>query len=77
MRGIYPQRLLERYKLPAEALELPPYDLLLAIGAKRGMLISGVEVDSERAAKTVVGEFRASKWGRISLERPPRPAAEQ
>ena len=77
VRGIYPQRLLERYKLPAEALELPPYDLLLAIGAKRGMLISGGEVDSERAAKTVVGEFRASKWGRISLERPPRPAAEQ
>ena len=77
VRGIYPQRLLERYKLPAEALELPPYDLLLAIGAKRGMLISGGEVDSERAAKTVVGEFRASKWGRISLERPPRLAAEQ
>ncbi len=72
VRGIYPQRLLERYKLPADAQELAPYDLLLAIGAKRGMLVSGGEVDAERAARTVVGEFRASKWGRLSLERPPQ-----
>ena len=76
VRTIYPQRLLERYKLDKNALDLPPYDLLLAIGAKRGMLVSGGEVDAERAARMLVGEFRASKWGRISLERPPRPAAQ-
>mgnify|MGYP000675912050 CR=1 FL=1 len=70
VRAIYPQRLMERYKLDEQALALPPYDLLQAIGAKRGMLISGGEVDTERAAKMLVGEFRASKWGRISLERP-------
>ena len=74
VRGIYPQQLLARYKLDAAALELPPYELLQAIGAKRGMLISGGEVDTERAAKMLVGEFRASKWGRISLERPPQRA---
>ena len=68
------QRLMERYKLDEQALALPPYDLLQAIGAKRGMLISGGEVDTERAAKMLVGEFRASKWGRISLERPPQRA---
>ena len=77
VRGIYPQRLLERYKLGQQALELPPYELLLAIGAKRGMLISGGEVDSERAARMLVGEFRASKWGRISLEQPPQPTPTQ
>ena len=66
--------LMERYKLDEQALALPPYDLLQAIGAKRGMLISGGEVDTERAAKMLVGEFRASKWGRISLERPPQRA---
>ena len=77
VRSIYPQRLLERYKLDEEALELQPYDLLLAIGAKRGMLVSGGEVDSERAARMLVGEFRASKWGRISLERPPQMAREE
>ena len=32
----------------------------------------------ERAAKMLVGEFRASKWGRLSLERPPhRDTAEE
>lgn len=42
------------------------------------MLISGGEVDTERAAKMLVGEFRASKWGRLSLERPPhRDTAEE
>ena len=74
VRAIYQQRLMERYKLDEQALALPPYDLLQAIGAKRGMLISGGEVDTERAAKMLVGEFRASKWGRISLERPPQRA---
>ena len=77
VRGIYPQQLLARYKLDESALDLPPYDLLQAIGAKRGMLISGGEVDTERAAKMLVGEFRASKWGRLSLERPPRRAVEE
>lgn len=78
VRGIYPEQLLARYKLDESALELPPYDLLQAIGAKRGMLISGGEVDTERAAKMLVGEFRASKWGRLSLERPPhRDTAEE
>ena len=51
--------------------------MLQAIGAKRGMLISGGEVDTERAAKMLVGEFRASKWGRLSLERPPQRGAVQ
>lgn len=74
VRQIYPEKLLARYKLGEEALQLSPYELLQAIGAKRGMLISGGEVDAERAAKMLVGEFRASKWGRISLERPPERA---
>ncbi len=72
VRALYPKQLLERYKLDETALVLPPYDLLQAVGRKRGMLVSGGEVDTERAARTVVGEFRASKWGRISLERPPQ-----
>src|SRR5699024_8962926 len=77
VRTIYPQQLLARYKLAPQSLELPPYELLQAIGAKRGMLVSGGEVDTERAAKMLVGEFRASKWGRLSLERPPQRMAQQ
>lgn len=75
VRAVYPQRLAKRYHLDAQALMLPPYDLLTAIGAKRGMLLGGGNVDTERAAKMLVGEFRTSKWGRISLERPPQRAA--
>ncbi len=72
VREIYPQCLLERYKLKPEDLELDPWELLEAIGRRRGMLVSGGEVNTERAAIMVVDEFRASKWGRISLEQPPR-----
>jgi ribosome biogenesis GTPase A len=71
VRRNYPEKVAERYKLDEETLHLPPYELMEAIGRKRGMLISGGEVNTERCAIMLVDEFRASKWGRISLERPP------
>ena len=71
IRAVYPERLAERYKLSEEDLKLEPYELLEAIGRKRGMLISGGEVNTERAAIMLVDEFRASKWGRITLEKSP------
>ena len=71
IRAVYPERLAERYKLSEDDLSLEPYELLEAIGRKRGMLISGGEVNTERAAIMLVDEFRASKWGRITLEKPP------
>lgn len=40
------------------------------VGRKRGMLMSGGAVNTERAAIMLVDEFRASRLGRISLERP-------
>ena len=45
------------------------WELLNAIGRKRGMLVSGGEVHTERAAITVLDEFRGGKLGRITLER--------
>lgn len=74
MSRMYPQMLAQRYKLTEEELALDPWELLQAIGRRRGMLISGGEVNTERAAIMLVDEFRASKWGRISLEAPPAPA---
>ncbi len=71
VRQNYPEKVLARYNLPPEALEVPAYDLMELIGRKRGMLISGGEVNMERAAVMLLDEFRASKWGRISLEKPP------
>ena len=46
------------------------YELLERIGRKRGFLISGGEINTERAAITVLDEFRGGKIGRFSLETP-------
>ena len=42
-------------------------EILEAIG-KRGMLMSGGVVNTERAAIAVVDEFRSAKLGKITLE---------
>lgn len=61
----------ERFKLSREELDgLDGISMLELIGEKRGMLISGGEIDTERAAITVIDEFRAAKLGRITLELP-------
>lgn len=60
----------ERFSLTDEELSLSSHELLAVIAAKRGMLISGGEPDTERAAVMVLDEFRAAKLGRITLELP-------
>lgn len=71
LRERYPQLLEERFKVTAEeSADLEPYDLLELVGKKRGMMMSGGVVNTERAAITVLDEFRSGKIGRISLERP-------
>ena len=60
----------ERYQLTEEELSLPSFEVLEKIARHRGMLISGGEADTERAAYTLLDEFRAAKLGRITLERP-------
>ena len=65
----YPEALKERYKLEAEQ-GTAGYELLEMAGRKRGYLISGGEVNTERMAKVLVDEFRAGKLGRFTLEVP-------
>lgn len=63
--------LCERYKLKdEETADIEPYDLLSLIGAKRGMKVSGGDVNTERAAAMLLDEFRGGKIGRITLEMP-------
>ncbi len=71
VKELYPEQLLSRYHLPDDAILLPSHDLLLGVARKRGMLLPGGMLDTQRAAQTIVGEFRARRWGRISLEQPP------
>lgn len=62
---------LQRFELDLGTVsESEPHSLLELIAKKRGMLISGGEADTERAAVMVLDEFRAAKLGRITLELP-------
>ena len=62
---------MSRYKLTDEETEgLDSYDLFNLIGKKRGLLVSGGEVNSERCANMLLEEFRSAKIGRITLEKP-------
>ena len=69
--GNYPDSLKERYKIEITGEE-SGIELLEAIGKKRGMMISGGEVNTERAAIMILDEFRSGKLGRITLEIPPK-----
>ena len=75
----YPQLIIDRYGIKID--DLPPdddeimgcvrgFEILERIGKKRGFLISGGEINTERAAITVLDEFRSGTIGKISLERP-------
>ncbi len=65
------QEFLDRFKLKREDIEdIQPYELLEHVGRKRGMLISGGEIDTERAANLIMDEYRAGKFGNITLEFP-------
>ena len=70
LRQWYPSELCARYKLERipSPDEMDDYDLLCLIGKKRGFLISGGEVNTERTANMLLDEFRAAKIGRISLD---------
>ncbi len=68
---VAPKAFCERYKLEFdEVCEMDGYDLFNLVGRKRGFLISGGEINSERTANMLLEEFRSAKIGRISLEKP-------
>jgi ribosome biogenesis GTPase A len=71
LKQLKPAEFMERFKLEALDLEnTDSYELLRLIGKKRGMLVSGGEIDTERAAIMLLDEFRAAKLGRITVEMP-------
>ena len=69
LRDYYPQALTERYKFTPDP-SANGFELLEAAGRKRGFLVSGGEVDIERMANTLLGEYHDGKLGRLSLEQP-------
>ena len=65
----YPEGIIARFKLNESDLQLSSFDLIKCIGKKRGMLISGGEIDIERVTVMLLDEFRAGKLGKITLEK--------
>ncbi|HIW93842.1 MAG TPA: ribosome biogenesis GTPase YlqF [Candidatus Flavonifractor merdipullorum] len=60
---------LSRYKLEPDP-DAQGWELLERAARKRGFLISGGEVDTERMSKILLDEYRGSKLGRFTLETP-------
>ena len=65
----YAPVLAERYKIEVEP-EDSGYDLLEKAGRKRGFLMRGAQVDTQRMARVLLDEFRGGKLGRFTLELP-------
>jgi len=71
IKELKPDDFITRFKLENEDIEnIDSYELLKMIGKKRGMLVSGGEIDTERAAIMLLDEFRSAKLGRITVEMP-------
>ena len=70
--GRYQGMLSEHYGIgdTTEGCEHPGTELLRRIAERRGCLMKGGELDTERAAGIVTDEFRNVKIGQISLETP-------
>lgn len=66
---LYTGSLSKRFKIDESLSDLSAYDCLRRIAQKRGMFISGGELDLERASIMLIDEFRSAKIGRITLER--------
>ncbi|WP_054287024.1 ribosome biogenesis GTPase YlqF [Gulbenkiania mobilis] len=65
----YADLLRARYRL--DTVEgLQDFELLEAIGRKRGAMLGGGRVNVQKAAEIVLTDFRAAAIGRVSLERP-------
>lgn len=69
-----PDAILSRYQFQIpenwEEFDFPGYELLMMAGRRRGFLISGGEIDTERMARILLDEYRGGKLGRITLEAP-------
>lgn len=69
--AIAPDALTARYRNIADAIET---ELLQAVCKSRGFLLSGGALDTERAARIVLDEFRSGKIAKITLDLPPMEA---
>ncbi len=65
----YPSMIEQRYKIEGVA-NLIDSELLVEIGRKRGALLKGDRINSQKVAEAVLLDFRSAVFGRITLETP-------
>lgn len=66
-----PETIVSRYGLSIpEQSDFLGYELLQQAGKKRGFIMRGAEIDTERMARVLLDEFRGGVLGRITLEMP-------
>ena len=65
----YKSMFLEKYKINDEDIDsLDSYDILELLGRKRGCLVSGGNVDMQKASNVFLEDLKSGKIGKISLE---------
>jgi len=69
LQKVAPAAIPARYKIEIADSDTP-YTVLENIATARGFRLKGNVLNLERAAITLIDEFRAAKLGKISLERP-------
>lgn len=69
LKNGYSDRITTRFKI-SDFEDKEDYEILEMIGRKRGMLISGGEIDFERASVMLLDEYRGGKLGRLTLDFP-------
>jgi ribosome biogenesis GTPase A len=68
LRELYPEKLQERFNL--DPLPDKGYEIIEAIGRKRGCVKAGGHVDEYKASEILIHELRSLKFGHISYETP-------
>ncbi len=67
----YLSNLSKRFKINSQDIsDLTSIEILEQIAKKRGMLVSGGEIDTLRVSNMILEEFRSGKLGKITLENP-------
>ncbi len=74
LRRHYPQALKQRYQLDATD-ERSEGELLEAIGKRRGAMLPGGRINTQKAAEILLYDLRQTQLGRITLETPDEFAA--
>ncbi len=69
LKNGYCDRISDRFRISGFE-DKEDYEILEMIGRKRGMLISGGEIDTERASIMLLDEYRGGKLGRLTLDLP-------